>query len=323
MPNRYFAARHSNALPVGAAVKAAAFDYLAPRTLDQALTALSAHGDDAKLLAGGQSLAPVLALRLANPAVLIDLNRVAGLDRLQTDGAGDMHIGAMVRSRTLELSPEIARAQPLIHAAMPWVAHVQIRNRGTLGGSLSHADPSAELPAVAIACDAVLTLRSLRGEREVAAESFFKGLFTTALAQDEILTSVRFPGWPATRRCGFIELARRHGDYAIVGVALTVDIDDSAKVTAARLVLFGASDMPMRARAVESALIGERADSALAARAASAAAAGLDLRSDHQASAEYRRELAQVLTRRALVQAFSAPAATVAGAPPGIAGGQQ
>jgi aerobic carbon-monoxide dehydrogenase medium subunit len=290
-------------------MKAAAFDYLAPRTLDEALAALATHGDEAKLLAGGQSLAPVLALRLASPGVLIDLNRVAGLGDCTLDADGALDAGAMVRSRTLELSPEIARAQPLIHAAMPWVAHVQIRNRGTLGGSLAHADPSAELPAVAIASDARCTLSSVRGERTVAAEDFFRGLFTTALAADEVLTRVHFPGWPAGRRCGFVELARRHGDYAIAGVAATVDIDAAATVTAARIVLFGVTDSPLRAHAVERAMIGERAEAALAARVAGEATTGLAPRGDHQASAEYRLELAQVLTRRALAQALAQPPA--------------
>jgi carbon-monoxide dehydrogenase medium subunit len=286
-------------------MKAAAFDYVAPRTLDDALAALTRFGDDAKLLAGGQSLAPVLALRLASPAVLIDLNRVKGLGTLDIGADGTAVAGAMVRSRTLELSPELARAQPLIHAAMPWVAHVQIRNRGTLGGSLAHADPSAELPAVAMACNAMMTLSSVRGQRQVGADDFFQGLFTTALAPDEILTSIRFPAWTSTRRHGFIELARRHGDYAIVGVALSVQTDAADCVSDARVVLFGAADTPMRARAVEAALVGGRAGSALAAEAARAAAVGLDARSDHQASADYRRELAQVLTRRALEQALT------------------
>jgi len=287
-------------------MKSAAFDYLAPRSLDEALSALVRHGEDAKLLAGGQSLAPVLALRLASPAVLVDLNRVAGLARIEIDAAGRVTAGAMVRARTLELSPELARAQPLIHAAMPWVAHVQIRNRGTLGGSLSHADPSAELPAVAVACGAIMVLQSVHGSREVSAEDFFQGLFTTALRPDEILTGVRFPAWTRQRRHGFIEMSRRHGDYAMVGVALSVDVDDHGQVADARVVLFGAGDTPWRARAVEAALSGERAGPALAGRAAAFAADGLALRSDHQASAEYRRELAQVLVRRALEQALGA-----------------
>ncbi len=281
-------------------MKAAAFDYLAPRCLDEAIEALSRHGDDAKLLAGGQSLAPVLALRLASPAVLVDLNRVAGLSDLSIAQDGSACAGAMVRARTLELSPELARAQPLIHAAMPWVAHVQIRNRGTIGGSLSHADPSAELPAVAVACDATMTLQGPSGAREVPAASFFQGLFTTALAPDEILVAIRFPAAPAGRRHGFTEIARRHGDYAMLGVALSIDVDAAGRVAAARVVLFGASDMPVRARAVEAALLGEPARAALAGQVAGLATEGLDPRSDHQASAAYRCELARVLVRRTL-----------------------
>jgi carbon-monoxide dehydrogenase medium subunit len=288
-------------------MKAAAFDYVAPRGLDEALEALSRHGDDAKLLAGGQSLAPVLALRLASPAVLIDLNRVQGLDALAVDPDGSVRAGAMVRGRTLELSPAIARAQPLVHAAMPWVAHVQIRNRGTLGGSLSHADPSAELPAVALACDATMELQGPSGVREVPAASFFQGLFTTALAADEILVAVRFPACPAGRRHGFAEVARRHGDYAMLGVALSIDVDAGGRVAASRVVLFGAADMPVRALAVEAALLGEPARTGLARQVAALATEGLDPRSDHQASAAYRCELAQVLVRRTLEKALAAP----------------
>jgi carbon-monoxide dehydrogenase medium subunit len=288
-------------------MKAAAFDYLAPRCLGAAIEALSRHGDEARLLAGGQSLAPVLALRLASPAVLIDLNRVHGLDELSVAADGSVCAGAMVRSRTLELSPQLARAQPLIHAAMPWVAHVQIRNRGTLGGSLSHADPSAELPAVAVACDAMLCLQGPAGVREVPAEAFFKGLFSTELAADEILVAARFPACPAGRRHGFAEIARRHGDYAMLGVALNVDVDALGRVSGARVVLFGAADTPVRARAVEAALLGERAAPSIAGAAAALAATGLDPRSDAQASAQYRRELACVLVRRTLEKALANP----------------
>lgn len=296
-------------------MKAAAFDYLAPRSLDEAVEALLQHGEDAKLLAGGQSLAPVLALRLASPSVLIDLNRVEGLGRLEIGADGSVLAGAMVRSRTLELSPELALVQPLIHAAMPWVAHVQIRNRGTLGGSLAHADPSAELPAVALACDATLRLQGPSGVREVTAESFFQGLFTTALAGDELLVGVRFPGCPAGRRHGFAEIARRHGDYAMLGVALSVDVDVDARVIAARVVLFGAADLPVRAHAVEAALIGEPAVVSLAERVAPLATDGLEPRSDHQASAEYRRELARVLVRRTLAKALAPQAVAVPATP--------
>jgi carbon-monoxide dehydrogenase medium subunit len=286
-------------------MKAAAFDYVAPRSIEEALEALVRYGDDAKLLAGGQSLAPVLALRLASPAVLVDLNRVEGLDRLEVAADGALLAGAMVRSRTLERSPEVARTQPLVHDAMPWVAHVQIRNRGTLGGSLAHADPSAELPAVALACGATLLLRGPAGVREVEAAAFFRGLFTTALAEDEILVGVRFPARPPGRRHGFAEIARRHGDYAMLGVALNVDLDASRRIADARVVLFGAADLPVRARAVEDALIGEQATEALAQRVAPLAVDQLEVRSDSQASAEYRLELAQVLVRRTLARALA------------------
>jgi carbon-monoxide dehydrogenase medium subunit len=287
-------------------MKAAAFDHVAPRSLGEALALLRAHGEDAKLLAGGQSLMPVLALRLAAPAMLVDLNHVAGLDTLHEESCGDLLTGAMLRTRTLELSGRIARAQPLLHAAAPWIAHVQIRNRGTVGGSLAHADPAAELPAVAIASGATLRIAGPTGEREQPAERFFTGLFGTTLAADEILAAVRWPAWPAGRRHGFVEIARRHGDYAIAGVALTVDLDPRQVITAARVVIFGATDTPLRAAAVEAALLGQPADPELAADAAALSGHGLDPRGDLQASAEYRRELAPVLVRRALVQAFVA-----------------
>lgn len=285
-------------------MKPAAFDYAAPRSLPEALALLREHGEEARLLAGGQSLMPVLALRLAAPAILVDLNHVAGLDALHSHPAGALTTAAMVRTRTLELSGEVARAQPLLHAAAPWIAHVQIRNRGTIGGSLAHADPAAELPAVAIACGARLRIAGSFGEREEPAERFFTGLFGTTLAPGEILVGVDWPAWPAGRRHGFVEVARRHGDYAIVGVALTVDLDPARVVTAARVVVFGAADTPVRAAGVESALLGQPASASLAAAAAAHAADGLVVRGDLQASADYRRELAPVLVRRALVQAF-------------------
>ena len=286
-------------------MKAAAFDYAAPRTLPEALALLREHGDEAKLLAGGQSLMPVLALRLAAPALLIDLNRIGGLDALAVTADGSLDAGAMVRTRTIECSEALARTQPLLHAAAPWIAHVQIRNRGTLGGSLAHADPAAELPAVAVACGATLIIEGAQGRREQPAEHFYTGLFGTTLGADDILAGTRWPAWPPGRRHGFVEVARRHGDYAIVGVALTVDVDAAHTITAARVVIFGAADRPTRARAVEAALLGRAASAAVAAAAAPAAVEGLDARGDLQASAQYRRELAAVLVRRALVQAFS------------------
>jgi aerobic carbon-monoxide dehydrogenase medium subunit len=284
-------------------VKPTAFDYRAPATLGEALALLKANIGTAKLLAGGQSLMPVLNFRLASPGLLIDLNRIPSLAGIREEADGSLTVGAMTRNRSLERSPVIRRAIPLLHAAMPYIAHVQIRNRGTIGGSLAHADPAAELPAVCVACDAEFSLAGANGERVLKAEEFFVGLFSTALADDEILTSIRFPAWPPSRRSAFLEVSRRRGDFAVVGVALTLDLDPSGRCAAARIVVFGAADRPQLVRESAALLQGKSLDADLIRTAASAAAASITPRSDHHASAEYRGELVEVLTRRALEQA--------------------
>jgi carbon-monoxide dehydrogenase medium subunit len=266
-------------------VKPAAFQYRAPATLQEALSVLDANADSAKLLAGGQSLVPVLNFRLATPALLVDLNRIDSLAGIREDADGSLVIGAMTRHRAVEKSELVRRANPLLHAAMPHIAHAQIRNRGTIGGSVSHADPAAELPAVCLACDARLTIASRSGERTLAAAEFFQGFFTTALKPNEILVSIRFPAWPRGRRFAFLEFSRRHGDFALVGVALTVDGEDT------RVTVFGAEDVPKRI-AVNRKNIAD-------------VAARITPRADHHASAEYRGELVEVLTRRALDQALA------------------
>jgi CO/xanthine dehydrogenase FAD-binding subunit len=285
-------------------VRPAAFDYRSPATLDEALAVLEANADTAKLLAGGQSLVPVLNFRLASPALLIDLNRVAALAGIRQDADGGLVVGAMTRNRALEKSELVRRANPLLHAAMPHIAHAQIRNRGTIGGSLSHADPAAELPAVCVACDARLTIARRSGERTVSAAEFFKGFFTTALHPQDILTAIRFPAWPAGRRAGFLELSRRHGDFAIVGVALWLDLDAAGRCADARIAVFGAEDVPKLMTESAQALLGKLPDSKAIAEAAHIAAARTAARSDLHASAEYRTELVEVLTRRALEQAI-------------------
>jgi CO/xanthine dehydrogenase FAD-binding subunit len=267
-------------------LKPAAFEYRAPRTLDEAL-GLLADNAEAKLLAGGQSLVPVLNFRLASPPLLVDLNRIAALAGISQDADGSLRIGAMTRNRALEKSELVRRANPLLHAAMPYIAHAQIRNRGTIGGSLAHADSAAELPAICVACDAELSIaRKGSAMRTVRAAEFFKGFFTTALEPNDILVSIRFPAWPAGRRHGFVELSRRHGDFAIVGVAVTVQGDK------ANIAIFGAEDVPRLFR-------NERINPEMAR----SVAARCKPRSDHHASAEYRSELIEVLTRRALLQA--------------------
>ena len=268
------------------------FEYYAPASVEEAAALLAEHGDDAKVLAGGQSLIPLLSLRLARPAALIDLNGVAELAFI--DGTS---IGAMTRHRTVERSTAIARDVPLLAAAMPYIGHAAIRTRGTVGGSLSHADPAAELPAVALALDATFTARSSkRGERTMAAADFFAGYFTTALEPDEVLTSIQFS--PVEPRTGVSvqEMARRHGDFAMVAVAASVTRDRDA-----RIALINVADRPIRAHEAEAAMkagspIDEVAD--LACR-------DLEPVSDLHATAAYRRSVAKVLVRRALDDAMT------------------
>lgn len=286
-------------------MKPAAFDYRAPGSLQEALAILDAHAETAKLLAGGQSLVPVLNFRLASPALLIDLNRIPALAGIREEPDGSLVVGAMTRSRALETSALVRRANPLLHAAMPHIAHAQIRNRGTLGGSLAHADPAAELPAVCVACEAQLTIRNATGARTLAAGDFFTSFFSTALQANEILTEVRFPAWPAARRAGFVEFSRRHGDFALVGVALTIDLDGAGRCAGARIVIFGAEDLPRLMSESAQALQGELPNAKRIAEAARIAGARVVARADHHASAEYRSELVEVLTRRALEQALA------------------
>jgi aerobic carbon-monoxide dehydrogenase medium subunit len=268
-------------------LKPAAFEYRAPRTLDEALGLLAGNAE-AKLLAGGQSLVPVLNFRLASPPLLIDLNRIGALAGISQHADGSLVIGAMTRNRAIEQSELVRRANPLLHAAMPYIAHAQIRNRGTIGGSLAHADPAAELPAICVVCEAELSIaRKGSATRTVRAADFFEGFFTTALEPSDILVSIRFPAWPAGRRHGFVELSRRHGDFAIVGVAVTVDSGKDA-----RIAIFGAEDVP---RLFPNETVKEETAKSVAVRCKP--------RSDHHASAEYRSELIEVLTRRALLQA--------------------
>ncbi|MCB0008111.1 MAG: FAD binding domain-containing protein, partial [Anaerolineales bacterium] len=210
-------------------MKPAPFAYKAPETLSETLVLLREHGDEGKLLAGGQSLIPVMNFRLAQPAVLIDLNNVAGLADIWRDETGHLHIGSMVRQRRLERDALVAECAPLITATMPYIAHPQIRNRGTIGGSLAHADPAAELPVIAVTLGAQLKLQSSSGERWVAAEDFYIGLFTTDLQPEEIVTEIVLPPQPPRSGWSIQEISRRHGDYAIVGVATHVQLDDAGR----------------------------------------------------------------------------------------------
>jgi len=286
-------------------MKPAPFAYFAPHNLDEALDLLAQHGSTGKVLAGGQSLIPTMNFRLAQPAALVDINRVAELAFVEEEAGGGLRIGAMTRQRTLERSTAVGRCAPLLHDAMPYIAHVQIRNRGTIGGSLAHADPAAELPAVMVALDARMRLQSRHGTRWVNAADFYIGLFTTALNEDELLVEIEIPAQPARSGWSIQELARRHGDYAIVGVAATVRLDESGACCAARLVYFSVGEGPTPAPRAAALLRGERLTATtIAAAARVAAQEEIDPLGDIHATPAYRRHLVDVLGRRALTEAI-------------------
>jgi carbon-monoxide dehydrogenase medium subunit len=284
-------------------VKPSRFEYAAPETLDEALHLLDRHGGDAKLLAGGQSFVPVMNLRLASPSVVIDLNRIEQLAGIRGGADGALTAGAMTRHRVFERSALVRDAMPVVHAAMPYVAHVQIRNRGTIGGSLAHADPAAEWPALCIALDATMTVASAGGTRRIAAADFTQGVYMTALEANEILTEIHFPAQPARRSSAFMELSRRRGDFALAGAICLIDWDEQDVCSAARVVAFAAGDKPVVLDEVGGLLAGRRVDARDAAEAGRLARDLVETRSDHHASAAYRSELVEVLTRRAIEQA--------------------
>src|SRR5881409_3891128 len=287
-------------------MKPARFDYFAPATLDEALALLAEHGADAKPLAGGQSIIPAMNFRLARPAALVDLNHIAELAYIRSgpDGGGTA-IGAMTRQRAVERSDVVARAAPLLAEAMPSIAHPQIRNRGTVGGSIAHADPSAELPAVMLTLEARFRTRSSSGERSIAAGEFFKGMLETALGPDELLVEIALPPLPARSGTAFLEIARRHGDYALVGVAVVVGLDGRGRCKAARIALLSVGDGAVLAVEAGKTLVGQGPSDELFRAAADAAATrDVDPPSDVHASSAYRRQLVAVLTRRALARAF-------------------
>ncbi|WP_129782455.1 FAD binding domain-containing protein [Peristeroidobacter soli] len=287
-------------------MKPAAFEYIAPVTVEEALEALGGSGKDARVLGGGQSLVPMMNFRLAQPELLIDLNRISELAGIAIREDGVVRIGAMTRHRTVELSPEIRECLPLLHEAMPYIAHVQIRNRGTIGGSLAHADPAAEWPALCFALDATIVARSSSGSREIPATEFPLGILTTALEPDEIIAEVLFPHQPAGRRYGFQEISRRRGDFALTGVACTLDLNADGVVDASRIAIFGVDDIPLLSAEAVDALTGNTMTDVLAREAGRAAAAAINPRSDLHASSEYRTQLIETLVYRALKQAAGA-----------------
>lgn len=282
-------------------MKPAAFVFHRASSLDDALALLGRH-PDAKPLAGGQSLIPAMNFRLAQPSALVDLNRVHELSGISTSPDGGLRIGAMTRQAAVARSATVSRNAPLLADTMPHVAHPQIRSRGTVGGSLAHADPSAELPAVMVALDATFVLRSAGTERRIKSGEFFTGLFATALSPGELLIAVEIP--PRAPRAGsaFLEVARRHGDYALAGVAAEVTLDPAGRVAAARVALLSVGDGPVLARATTS-LLGHIPDEKSIIAVAEAVREEVDPPSDIHADAKYRRQLATVLTRRALTLA--------------------
>ena len=282
-------------------MKLPAFDYACPTTLPEAVQLLASR-DDAKALAGGQSLVPMLAFRLAQPALLVDLRKLAELRTIKISDQG-VALGAMVRWRDIEDDARLATAHPLLRAAIAHVAHYQIRNRGTVGGSIAHADPAAEMPGIAVTCDAKIAVVGKSGARVFQAADFFQSALITALASDQIIVEVRLPTWPKNRRWGFQEFARRRGDFAMAAAAVFYDQDSSGRAVNAHVGIIGVGDRPLRLDAVEGVLNGRTIDAATIGRAEAAAVAAVNPQDDIHASAAYRRALAGTMVERALKQA--------------------
>ena len=285
-------------------MKPAKFDYYDPRGLDEALALLDRHSDDAKVLAGGQSLMPLLNMRLARPNIVVDINQIKEFNYVRATDGG-IAIGAIARQRVLQAEKLIAERVPILQEAAYYIAHPQIRSRGTICGSIAHADPAAELPALALALDAEMTLTSAKAARTVGAAVFFQSFFTTALEANEILTEVRFPAPPKDSAWSVLEISRRHGDFAIAGIIAGLALETNRQVIArARLVYFGVGATPIRVTAAEEALIGQAASEPAFEAAAQSAKQGIDPMSDIHATEEYRRALAATLTKRALRSAL-------------------
>ena len=277
------------------------FEYACPTTVAEAVALLASHDGEAKPLAGGQSLVPMLAFRIASPALLVDLRKLAELRQIKI-GQDGVSLGAMVRWRDILDDERLAKAHPLLVAAVEHVAHYQIRNRGTVGGSLAHADPAAELPGMVITCDAKIVAVGKSGTRTIDAASFFQGPLITALKPDEIISEIRFPAWQAKRRFGFEEFARRRGDFALAAAMLFYD-EDGGKARNAHVGAIRVADRPLRLPAVEQVLNGKAVDEAVIAEADAAASASVDPADDIHASGAYRKALVGVMVERALRRA--------------------
>jgi CO/xanthine dehydrogenase FAD-binding subunit len=285
-------------------MKPAPFEYRVPDTLEETLELLEQHGSDAKILAGGQSLIPSMNFRVLQPSMLVDINRLSDLETFRANDQGGVTIGALARQARLEHDPLIADRLPLLHETLPNIAHPQIRNRGTIAGSLVHADPASELPVYALARQARMRVRSVRDERWIEAADFFLGMFTTALNPDEMLVEIEVSALPEGAGWSFQEMARRRGDYALMGLAALLILDQGGLCQDARLVYLNAGDGPMRAQAAEKVLIGQKPNSEVFEAAAIAADQEIDPFGSVHATVEFQRHLAQVLTRRALISAL-------------------
>lgn len=282
-------------------MKPAPFEYTRPASLDEALEALARHAADGKILAGGQSLVPMMNLRLVKPQVLIDINRVPGLADIKVDG-GELVVGALARHAALLASEFVAKHCPLMAQAYPWVAHGPIRNRGTLGGNISHADPASEMPAVLAACDASIGVRSAKKSRAIPATEFFTGALSTALADGEMVTEIRIPVAKSGQGAAWEETANRQGDFAMAGVGIVVTVA-GGKCTQAAIAVAGMEKPGMRLAAVEKHLAGKALDDAAVAAAARAARDAVRPSTSYHADADYKRELVEALTARALTAA--------------------
>ena len=281
-------------------MKPAPFRYVAARTLEQALQVKAEYGDEAHFLAGGQSLVPTMNFRLTQPSVLIDINPLTKLAGVRTSAPDSVRVGALTRYGKLERDPATARDLPLIHEALPHIAHPQIRNRGTIGGNLAHADPASEMPAIVLALAGKLRAQSVRGERWIAAADFFVGALTTALEPDEMLMEVELPvAQPRSGAC-FLEVSRRRGDFAIIGVACTVGLDEEGRCSTARIGLCNAGETPIFAAAASESLVGRQIGKPEIDEAADLVQRAVDPGGSIHASKEFQRHIAGVLTARAL-----------------------
>ncbi len=278
------------------------FDYARPEQLEDAIALMAANRGEAKIIAGGQSLMPMLAFRLAAPRLLVDIGRIPNLNNIVIE-PDRIRLGSLVRWRDIERDTKLVAEHPLLYEAVRHVAHYQIRNRGTVGGSLAHADPAAELPGVAVACDAHIAVAGPYGTRRIAAAEFFTGPLMTALAPDEVITELQLPAWPRERRWGFEEFSRRSGDFALSGILAFYDRAGDGSARDPRITAIGVGDRPVRLNTAEAAVSGKRVEPKVIAGAAAAAAEMIEISDDIHAPADYRRALLRTLIERALTRA--------------------